>query len=220
MIADALDVLTRQGATLVDPANLEHAGEYGDDEQTVLLYDFKTDLDRYLADLGPGGPVHSMVDVIAFNKAHRDMEMPYFGQELMLQAQEKGPLTEKAYQKALANCRKLARVEGIDRTMDQYHLDALVAPTQGPASPIDLVNGDCGSNQSCTTPAAVSGYPHITVPAGYAFGLPVGLSFFGRAYSEATLLRFAYAFEQAAPARVPPTFRPTADLTAPASKAS
>jgi amidase len=220
VIADALDVLKRQGATLVDPANLEHAGEYNDDEQTVLLYDFKTDLDRYLAELGPGAPVHSIADVIAFNNAHRDTEMPYFGQELMLQAQEKGPLTEKAYQKALANCRKLARVEGIDRTMDQYHLDALIAPTQGPASPIDLVNGDCGSSQSCTTPAAVSGYPHITVPAGYALGLPVGLSFFGRAYSEAALLRFAYAFEQAAPARVPPTFRPTPDLTAAAAKPS
>ena len=212
VIADALDVLKREGAVLIDPANLDHTDAYGDAEQTVLLYDFKADLDRYLAELGPNAPVHSLADVIAFNEAHHAAEMPYFAQELMVQAEAKGPLTEKAYRKALSTCRKYARREGIDRTMDRYQLDALVAPTEGPVWMTDLVNGDGGGGASCTSPPAVSGYPHVTVPAGYAFGLPVGLSFFGRAYSEGVLLRFAYAFEQATKVRKAPALLATANL--------
>ncbi len=212
VVGDALELMRRQGAVLVDPADIATAGQFDDAELTVLLYDFKEDLNRYLAELGAGSPIHSMADAIAFNSAHGDTEMPYFGQELMLQAEAKGPLTDKAYQKALDRCRKLSRTEGIDRTMDRYRLDAIVAPTQGPPWLIDLVNGDPASVPGSTTPAAVAGYPNITVPAGFAFGLPIGVSFMGRAYTEATLIRLAYAFEQASKVRRPPTFAATADV--------
>jgi len=211
--SDALDVLKREGAVVVDPADITTAGQFDDAEQQVLLFDFKTDLNRYLAELGPSAQVRSLTDVIAFNESHREAEMPYFGQDLMVQAEAKGPLTDPAYTKALALCRRLSRVEGIDRTMDQHRLDAIVAPTQGPAWLIDLVNGDPPGTMSSTTPAAVAGYPSITVPAGSAYGLPIGLSFFGRAYSEPTLLRLAYAFEQATNVRRPPTLAPTVDVT-------
>jgi amidase len=138
--------------------------------------------------------------------------MPYFGQNTFLKSESKGPLTEKAYRDALAACRLLARAEGIDAVMDKHRLDALVAPTEGPGCLTDLIVGDrflCSSS----TAAAVAGYPSVTVPAGFVFGLPVGLSFFGRAWSEPTLLKLAYAFEQATKHRKPPRFRPTADLT-------
>ena len=212
LIADALEVMGRQGAVLVDPADIDTAGQFDEAELTVLLYDFKEDLNRYLADLGAGSPIHTMADAIAFNSAHRDTEMPYFGQELMLQAETKGPLTDKAYRKALDRCRKLSRSEGIDRTMDRYRLDAIVAPTQGPPWLTDLVNGDPSNQPGSTTPAAVAGYPSITVPAGFAFGLPIGVSFMGRPFAEATLIRLAYAFEQATHVRRPPTFAATADV--------
>lgn len=214
VIEDSLDVMRREGAIVVDPANLETAGRYDDDEMTVLVYDFKTDLNRYLAELGPDAPIHSMADAIAFNLAHREAEMPFWGQELMVQAQAKGPLSDPVYQKALARCRRLSRTEGIDRTMDRYRLDAIVAPTQGPPWVIDLVNGDPPGAMSSSTPAAVAGYPNITVPAGYTYGLPIGLSIMGRAYSEPMLLRIAYAFEHATNARQAPRFFQTADLAA------
>ena len=151
--------------------------------------------------------------MIAFNEAHRNEEMPYFGQDLFVKAQEKGPLTDLAYVEARARNRRLAALEGIDAVMGKEKLDALVAPTGGPAWMTDLVDGDHFGG-GLSTPPAVAGYPHVTVPAGYVFGLPVGLSFVGRAWSEPTLIRFAYAFEQATHARRMPGLLPSADLTA------
>ena len=165
----------------------------------------------YLAGLGPSARVHSLADVIAFNQANRTREMPFFGQELMLRAQKKGPLTDKAYRDALAKNLRLSRQEGIDKVMDRLRLDALVAPTGSPAWVTDLVNGDHFLGAS-STPAAVAGYPSITVPAGSAFGLPVGISFIGRPWTEARLLGLAYAYEQATRHRRPPAFPATVDL--------
>jgi amidase len=210
---EALQALRDAGAVLVDPANIPTAGQWGDSEFEVLLYEFKADLNAYLTDLGAGARVHTLADVIAFNRAHAEQEMPYFGQDIMDQAEAKGPLTEAAYRKALEKNHRLTRAGGIDKVMDEHRLDALVAPTSGPPWVIDLVNGDAGGG-SFTSPAAVAGYPHITVPAGYTFGLPVGFSFVGRAWSEPTLLRLAYAFEQATKVRRAPTFRRSADLAA------
>ena len=218
IVEDAIALLKAEGAEIVDPANITTSGQWGGAEYEVLLYEFKADLDAYLGRLGPEALVHSLADVIAFNEQHADREMPFFGQEILLQSQAKGPLTEKAYLDALERCRRLSRAEGIDATMDKHRLDALIAPTTGPAKLIDLVNGDAGGGGSFAGPAAVSGYPHVTVPAGYAHGMPVGLSFVGRAWSEPTLLRLAYAFEQAARVWQPPRFLPTADLAAPAKR--
>jgi amidase len=210
----AIAEMKTQGAVVVDPANIPTLGQFDGSEFDVLLYEFKADLNRYLKALGPASPVHSLKDVIAFNEAHRDVEMPYFGQEIMLQAEKKGPLTEAKYTAELAKNRQLARTLGIDAVMTKYHLDALVAPTGGPPWITDLVNGDGGTAASPgpSTVAAVAGYPHITVPAGFYRGLPVGISFFGRAWSEPTLIKLAYAYEQATKHRKPPTFATTADL--------
>ena len=208
LINDAIDVMKRQGAVIVDPADIATAGKFDDTEFDVLLYEFKTDLNAYLASLGPRAPVKSLADIIAYNDAHKDQEMPYFGQEIMIQAQAKGPLTEKKYLDALANDIKQSRADGIDATMDKYKLDAIVAPTGSPAWTTDLINGDHFSGAS-STPAAVAGYPNINVPAGFSHNLPVGISFFGRAYSEPTLIKLAYAYEQATKHRRPPRFIPT-----------
>ncbi len=213
IVNGAIDAMKQLGAEIVDPADIVTAGKYDDDEQEVLLYDFKADLNAYLAELGAGAPVRTLADIIAFNTAHQDAEMPYFRQELMVQAQAKGPLTSPKYVAALARCHQLARAEGIDHTMTLHKLDAIVAPTGGPPSMIDLVDGDGGGGGSSTTPTAVAGYPAVTVPAGYAFGLPVGVSFMGRPFSEGKLLAMAYAFEQATKVRRPPEFRPTVVLT-------
>jgi amidase len=175
----------------------------------VLLYDFKADLNRYLAGR-PGARVRTLADVIAFNARERAREMPFFGQDLFESAEKKGPLTSDEYRTNLANCQRWAGPEGIDVAMEKNHLDALVAPTTSPAWPIDHLNGDHVRGAS-TTAAAVAGYPHISVPAGDVSGLPVGISFFGRAWSEATLIRFAYAFEQATHHRRVPRFVPTVD---------
>ena len=208
----ALAEMTKRGAELVDPADIPHTGEYDESELTVLLYELKADLNAYLASLGPKAPVRTLADVIAFNEAHPKEEMPYFGQDLFVKAQEKGPLTDLAYVEALARNKRLAAHEGIDAVMGQHKLDAIVAPTGGPAWMTDLVDGDhFGGGMS--TPPAVAGYPHVTVPAGHVFGLPVGISFVGKAWSEPTLIRLAYAFEQATRARRVPPLRPTADLT-------
>jgi amidase len=205
LVDAAIKVMRDAGAVIVDPAPIETAGKMGKPEYEVLLYEFKADLNAYLATLAPGASARTLADLIAFNEAHRAQEMPFFGQEIFLESQAKGPLTDQAYLDARAECIRLARTEGIDATMDKFQLDALVAPTSGPPAPIDLVNGDADGGGS-STPAAIAGYPSITVPAGYAFGLPVGVSFFGRAWSEPTLIKLAFAYEQASKMRRPPRF--------------
>lgn len=212
LVDAALGEMERLGATIVDPADLPTARALREDgsEYQVLLYEFKAGLNRRLAGQGPDAPVRSLREVIEYNEAHRDTVMPYFSQNTLQKAEEKGPLTEPAYLKALETCRRLSRTEGIDAVMDHLNLDALVAPTTSPPFKIDLVNGDNfigGSSQ----PAAVAGYPSVTVPAGYAFGLPVGITFWGRAYSEPVLLKLAYAYEQATKCRRSPAL-PGMDL--------
>jgi amidase len=205
---EALDAVRRAGAVVVDPADIPHAGTYDDAELEVLLYELKADLNAYLATLGPTAPVRTLADVIAFNEREREREMPWFGQELFVQAEAKGPLTTPGYLKALRTCRRVSRSQGIDAVMARHRLDALVAPTGNPAWPTDPVNGDHFTGSS-STPAAVAGYPSVSVPMGYVAGLPVNLSFFGRAWSEPTLLRLAYAFEQISMQRKAPKFLPT-----------
>jgi amidase len=205
LMDDLLAEMKRQGAEIIDPADLPSHGKFDDTEFTVLLYELKTDLNAYLAGLGPAAPVHSLQEIIDFNDRNRDKEMPYFAQDIFLKAQAKGPLTDKQYLDALEANHRLSRTEGIDAVMDKFNLDAIVAPTAGPAWLTDLVNGDHSGGGSSNA-AAVAGYPDITVPAGFLFGLPVGLSFFGRAWSEPTLLKIAYGFEQAVRARKPPRF--------------
>jgi amidase len=207
----AITDLKKLGATIVDPADLPTLGKFDDSELDVLLFEFKADLNKYLTWLGPSAPVHSLKDIIDFNEARKDEEMPYFGQELMVRAQAKGPLTDPKYLAALESDRRLSRREGIDAVMTTFHLDALIAPTGGPAWLTDLIDGDSSTNGSSTM-AAVAGYPHITVPMGARFGLPIGLSFIGRAWSEATLIKLAYAFEQGTKHRIVPTFLSTAAL--------
>jgi amidase len=213
MLAEALAAMKAAGATIVDPVKDLAEGKTGESEFAVLLYELKADLNRYLADLGPKAPVHTLKEVIEFNERHRDRVMPYFGQEIFLQAEAKGPLTDPAYKKALATCRLHSRKLGIDAMLAQHKLDALVAPTGGPAWLIDLVNGDSETGGSSSL-AAVAGYPSITVPAGFVFGLPLGISFIGKAWSEGALIRLAYAFEQATKARKAPRLLPTAELKA------
>jgi amidase len=210
----AIADMKAQGAVIVDPANIPTLGKFGDTEFDVLLYEFKADLNKYLSALGPRAPMHSLAEIIAFNDAHKDQELPFFGQEIMTMAEKKGPLTEQKYLQALAKNRRLSRALGIDAVMRTHNLDALVAPTSAPAWLIDLVNGDSSGGDASTpsTVAAVAGYPHITVPAGQFRGLPVGISFFGRAWSEPTLIKLAYAYEQTTKQRRPPTFAPTAEL--------
>jgi amidase len=208
LINDAIAVMKDRGAIIIDPANIPTAGKFDDTEYEVLLYEFKADLNAYLKSLGPRAPVKSLKDIIAFNEKDKAREMPWFAQEIMLQAEKKGPLTSKKYLDALARNHRMSRTEGIDAVMRKHRLDAIVAPTGNPAWPTDLVNGDHFTGGS-STPAAVAGYPNINVPAGYAFGLPVGISFFGRAWSEPKLIAIAFAYEQASHHRAPPKFAPS-----------
>ena len=211
LINASLEEMRKLGAVIIDPVEIETAGKFDDTELEVLLYELKADLNKYLATLGPRAPVRSLKEVIEFNEKNSDREMPYFGQDLFIKAEAKGPLTDKEYLEALAKNQRLSRVEGIDAALQKHKLDAMVAPTGGPPWPTDLLNGDHFTG-GYSSPSAVAGYPHITVPAGYVRGLPVGISFFAGAYSEPTLLKLAFAFEQATKFRRPPQFLPTADL--------
>ena len=211
LMEECIALMRQAGAIIADPVKFSTNEGWRDTEQTVLLYEFKNDLNAYLATRD--GAVKSLADCIAFNQANRGTEMPYFDQELMEQAQAKGPLTDKAYLDALANNVKLTRTEGIDAIMATHNLDAIVAPTAGPAWLTDWVDGD-HADSGCSSPPAVAGYPHITVPAGFQFGLPLGVSFFGAAWSEPKLIKIAYAFEQARKGRRKPEFLPTVNYHA------
>jgi len=204
LVEQAIADMKAQGAIVVDPADIPTAAKLDGCEMEVLLYEFKADLNAYLK-ARPSAPVHSLTELIAFNEREKAREMPYFGQELFVSAEKKGPLTAAGYRTALTRCRGLARAQGIDLVLSQHRLDAIVAPTGSPAWTTDLVNGDHFTGAS-STPAAVAGYPSITVPAGQAYGLPVGLSFIGAAWSEPKLIALAYAYEQATHHRKPPAF--------------
>jgi amidase len=207
VFATVIETLQSLGAVLVDPANLPSAKEMqaSEAELTVLLYEFKTDLNVYLAKLGSEAQAHTLEELIAFNREHAAQEMPFFGQELFEMAQAKGPLTDEEYLKARAECLRLARDEGIDAVMREHNLDALCMPTGEPAWKIDLIDGD-HSMGGASQPAALAGYPAISLPAGYTFGLPLGVTFMGQAWSEPKLIGFAYAFEQATKVRRAPTY--------------
>jgi amidase len=211
VMEEAIAAMKSAGAVIVDPANIATAGKFDDAEFEVLLYEFKADLNAYLAALGPSAPHKDLAALIAFNEQNKEREMPYFGQEIFIQAQAKGPLTTPAYRTARAKCVRMSRTEGIDATLTKHRLSAIIAPTGGPAWPTDLLNGDHFGGGS-STPAAVAGYPSVTVPAGYIHGLPVGVSFIGARWSDFSLIGLAYAFEHATKVRVPPKFLPSVRL--------
>jgi amidase len=212
LIDTLLGEMKRAGAEIVDPADIPTIGKFDDSELMVFYYELKADLAAYLARRGSSS-VKNLKDVIEFNELNRGREMPYFGQDIFLKSEQKGPLSSKEYLDALALSHQLSRAEGIDFVMDKFKLDALVAPTAGPAWITDLINGDHAAGNSSSA-AAVAGYPNINVTAGYLWGLPVGISFFGRAWSEPTLLKIAYSFEQLTKARQKPRFLPTIDVNA------
>lgn len=208
LMEKCLKVMQSCGAELVDPVVFKNLDKTDTTEMEVLLYEFKSDLNAYLSKLGPEAQVHSLSELIEFNDQNNTRVMPYFGQERVLLANEKGTLTDQKYLDALATNHRLSREEGIDAVLIEHNLDAIVAPSGGPAWLTDYVNGDYHSG-GCSSLAAVAGYPHITVPAGYVHGLPVGISFFASAYSEPVLLRLAYAFEQVTHYRRSPKFHKT-----------
>jgi amidase len=211
IIEESIEILRKSGAEIVDPTEISTAKELWESEYEVLLHEFKADLNAYLSQLGPGAPVKSLEEVIEFNVANREKTMPFFGQDILLKAQEKGSLDSKEYVEALEKCRKLARTEGLDPVLKDNKLDAVVAPSGGPAWLTDHVTGDHFSGGSSSL-AAVSGYSSITVPAGYIHGLPIGMSFIGGPYQEPVLIRLTYSFEQATSVRNPPEFRTTVEL--------
>jgi amidase len=201
----AIGIMKAAGAEVIDKVEMPSLRQIGDAEFQVLLYEFKAGIQEYLATRGENFRLKTLADLIQFNQENKDRELRYFGQETFLRAQEKGPLTDKAYLEAREKCVKLTRAEGIDAVMDEHRLDALFAPSGAPAHRTDLIYGDRGTGGSSSA-AAAAGYPNITVPAGFVSGLPLGISFFGRAYSEPTLLKIAYGFEQASRARRSPQF--------------
>jgi len=205
----AIDDLKRFGAIIVDEVDFPTLKDVGKPEYEVLLYEFKAGLTAYFATRGAAVPVKTLKDLIEFNERQRERELKYFGQEIVIEAEKKGPLTTPAYRAARRRCVRWSRALGIDGVMAKHKLDAVVAPTGGPAWPTDLVNGDHFAGGSVTTLPAVAGYPHVTVPMGQVFGLPVGLSFFGRAWSEPTLVKCAFSYEQATKRRKAPRFLPT-----------
>lgn len=205
LIVAAIQVMKDRGAVIVDPADIPTAAQLDDCEFEILLYEFKAGVNAYFASRRATARVRSLAELIAFNTREREKEMPFFGQEILEMAEKKGPLTSPAYRTALRTCRSRARAQGIDAVMTKHRLDALVAPTGSPAWPIDLVNGDHFLGAS-SSPAAVAGYPNVTVPAGLVHGLPVGISFIGRAWTESKLIGLAYAYEQATRHRRPPAF--------------
>jgi amidase len=211
LMKEAVALIKSLGATIVDPANIATNGKFDATENDVLQYEFKTGINKYLANAPASVKTRSLADLIKFNEEHRAQEMPFFGQEIFEQSEKRGPLSEKKYVAALAKNHRLARAEGIDATLAKHKLDAIIAPTGGPVWATDLVNGDHFTG-GYSSASAVAGYPHITVPTGMVFGLPVGLSFFAGAWSEPSLLKFAYAFEQASKARQKPRFLATAGL--------
>jgi amidase len=202
---DLILEMKKLGAIMVDPANIQTSGQFGDSEYKVLLYEFKADLNAYLSKLDPDLPAHSLKDLIDFNEKNKEKEMPYFGQDIFIEAESKGPLTTKEYLNALKQDHLLTRNKGIDFVLQKFKLDALIAPTNGPAWITDYLNGDHFTG-GFSSASAVAGYPHITIPAGYISGIPLGISFFASAYSEPTLIKLAFAFEQAIKARVAPKF--------------
>ncbi len=212
LMQEVIDVLKSQGAEVIDPANIETSGDYGDSSFEVLLYEFKTDLNKYLANLGSNVPVHSLKELIEFNETHRDREMPYFEQEILIMAQERGDLQTPAYLDALKKVKRLSQQDGIDATLKKHNLDAIMAPTGGPAWLTDWVNGDHYSGGS-SSPAARAGYPNITVPCGDIFGLPIGVSFFSTAFTEPKLIQIAYSYEQATQLRKAPQFLNTCNFS-------
>ncbi|HRW04040.1 MAG TPA: amidase [Caldilineaceae bacterium] len=209
IVEESIAALQRAGAVVVDPVEIKTAKVLREPEWQTLQYEFKADLNKYLANVAPDVAVHSLADVIAFNNEHRERVMPYFGQELHIMSQEKGPLESEEYQRLTAEKHRLARDEGIDATLREHRLDAIMAPSNGPAWVTDLIGGDRFLGGS-SGPAAVAGYPNITVPAGYVYGMPINVSFFAGAWQDGTILRIAYAFEQATMVRRPPQFRQTA----------
>jgi amidase len=214
VINEAIATLRQLGAEIIDPANIPTYSRLSEPENEALLWEFKADLNAYLearAAASPNLPVKSLKDIIDFNERNRDREMPFFGQDLMIKAEAKGPLSDRKYRDLETKLNRMAKGDGIDTVMSKFALDALVAPTDGPAWPTDYVDGDHFGG-GASTPAAVAGYPHVTVPAGYVFGLPIGLSFFGSPRTEVKLIKYAFAFEEATKHRKPPQFLPSVKL--------
>ena len=208
LFEEALDAMRAEGATVVDPVVLPEELRFGNEhEMEVLYHEFKADLNAYLASLGPGAPIKSLAELIEYNEANHDLELALYGQELHVRSQERGPLTDRKYLDALAASHRLSRDEGIDRAMDEHRLDALVGITAGIPALQDPLDASGGGGGGCSTPPAMAAYPNMSVPMGFIGGLPIGMSLCGRAWSEATLVRLAYAFEQATNHRRPPTFQ-------------
>jgi amidase len=205
VVENTIATLEALGAEIIDPVDIDTEA-MGDAQSEVLKYEFKADLNAYLEQTG--APIKSLAEIIEFNRSHADTVMPHFGQERMLAAQAKGPLSEEEYLEALANSKRIART-GIDSALETGNLDALIAPTRAAAWLTDHINGDQSMGVSSSSLAAVSGYPSITVPAGEISGLPIGISFIGDAYSDAKLIRLAFAFEQAGYRRKPPLADPS-----------